>query len=139
MHLQYQTNQSYPVVYTLTSLPTEIGNITTLEKLYLNGNGLKTIPSSLTSLSNIVDLHLQDNFIVGYLDLQIADVINTLRLERNYFTGLKLNISPSTFPSTNPYYFSTKRNALGCIEVPTDELVSWQLSDFTETDLNIDK
>uniref|UniRef100_UPI00261AE18C T9SS type A sorting domain-containing protein n=1 Tax=uncultured Polaribacter sp. TaxID=174711 RepID=UPI00261AE18C len=152
---------------TLTTLPDEIGNIGSLKKLYLNQNKLENIPTTIGNLVNLENLNIEynaltslpttinnltmldelianNNFIDGVLDLSNLDVLDRLKLEYNTITGLKLNLAPTAFNirSDNTFsgssYFSTKRNALGCIEVPQDELVSWQLSDANGTQNFID-
>ena len=151
-------------VKTLTSLPNEIGSITTLKKLYLNKNKLGSIPMTIGNLSSLEFLNLEDNeiislptsmnnlstlkefwarnnFIKGNLDLTNLTVLNNLKLEYNNISGLKINLAPTAFSigssgNSSTYLFSTKRNALGCIEVPSDELVSWQLSDANKENLN---
>ena len=53
----------------------------------------------------------------------------------NNISELKIGVAPTIFgTSTNPNAnrLRLKRNALGCIEVPSDELVSWQLSNYKD-------
>ena len=45
----------------LTSLPPEIGNLTNLVLLYLDGNQLSDLPSELANLTSISELFLTDN------------------------------------------------------------------------------
>jgi Leucine-rich repeat (LRR) protein len=166
LHLQYQLQVDVnPRLQTLTNLPDEIGNITTLKKFYLQHNGLTSLPTTIGNLVNLGNFNIEhntlkslpttinnltmldefvanNNEIDGFLDISNLDVIDRLKLEYNHITGLKLNVSPTAFNigsnniSSGGYYFSIKRNALGCIEVPSDELVSWQLSDANKENLN---
>ncbi|KGL58953.1 leucine-rich repeat domain-containing protein [Polaribacter sp. Hel1_85] len=145
---------------TLTSLPDEIGNIASLKKLYLNQNKLGSIPITIGNLSSLEILDLENNeitslpvsinnlntlkeflaaynFIEGALDLSNLTVLNRLYLQYNNISGLKLNLAPTAF-NDSQYYLNLTRNALGCIEVPNDELVSWQLSNYTEENYYID-
>ncbi|SDR67291.1 Por secretion system C-terminal sorting domain-containing protein [Polaribacter sp. KT25b] len=124
------------LIYTLTNLPDEIGNIATLEKLDLEYNILESLPSSITNLIVLKNLDIRHNRISGALDLSKSESLNTLEADYNNILSLKIAVSPTIFgtneknPSSNR--LGLKRNALGCIEVPSDELVAWQLSFYNE-------
>ena len=149
---------------TLTTLPDEIGNIASLKKLYLQNNKLISLPSTIGGLSSLEVLNMErnqltslpssvnnlttlkeflanNNLIEGYLNLENLTVLNRLKLGYNNISGLKINVAPTAFNigsdnNSNTYYFGIKRNALGCVEVPSDELVSWQLSDANKENLS---
>jgi len=137
LKLDYQqTRPEGIIIQTLTSLPNEIGNITSLEKLYLNNNKLTSLPSTIGNLVKLEVLNISDNLITSDLDLGMLEVLSDLRIDYNNILSLKIAVSPTIFgtyaqsPGSNRFH--AKRNALGCIEVPTDELVSWQLSFYNE-------
>ncbi|MDD7915063.1 leucine-rich repeat domain-containing protein [Polaribacter ponticola] len=133
LYLHGQVEHKSGGVATLTSLPEEIGNIATLKKLELSSNGLNNIPSSINNLINLDNLNISYNNISGYLNISNLDKLDNLNIRYNNLNGLKMNLSPTAFGGTNgSYSIKLKRNALGCIEVPSDELVSWQLSGVNE-------
>jgi Leucine-rich repeat (LRR) protein len=45
----------------LQSIPNSIGNLVSLQMLYLNDNNLESIPSSIGNLLNLTYLSIQDN------------------------------------------------------------------------------
>ncbi|UAM99617.1 leucine-rich repeat domain-containing protein [Polaribacter litorisediminis] len=123
------------LTYTLTSLPDEIGNITSLEKLQLQYNNLRSLPLTITNLENLENLNIEFNEISNSLDLSNSEVLRDFRARYNNISELKIAVSPTIFgTNVNPTAnrLRLNRNALGCIEVPTDELVAWQLSNYQE-------
>ena len=76
---------------TLTgSIPTELGNLTSLEYLYLNYNQLTgAIPSELGNLTILKRLNLRINRLTGSIPPQLGNLtsISTLYLDTNYLTG----------------------------------------------------
>ncbi|WP_299678832.1 leucine-rich repeat domain-containing protein [uncultured Tenacibaculum sp.] len=116
----------------LTSIPTSIGNLSNLEFLILEDNLLTELPTIINSLANLKELIAGMNRISGDINLNNLTVLNNLKLEYNNISNLKLNVSPTSFGTSNFGRFSLLRNACGCVEVPSDELVSWQLSEFNE-------
>ena len=121
----------------LTSLPTTIGNLSSLEILQVEQNALLSLPTSINNLTMLDELVANNNFIEGDLDFSNLKVLNRLYLQYNNISGIKLNLAPTAF-NDNQYYLNLTRNAIGCIEVPSDELVSWQLSNYTEENNYID-
>ncbi len=135
LNISYQKTSPvrYKPEYTLASLPDEIGNITSLEKLELQYNNLESLPTTITSLINLENLNVRNNRISGSLDLSNSEVLKDFRVDYNNISELKIAVSPTIFGITDrSSRFYAKRNALGCIEVPNDELVAWQLSEATE-------
>ncbi|MGB1293829.1 MAG: leucine-rich repeat domain-containing protein [Flavobacteriales bacterium] len=124
---------------TLTSLPDSLGYMSSLEILNLNGskynyyspydNEITNFPSSIGLLSNLKELYLQDNEIPGEIDLSNCLLLEKLKLNNNYINHLKLGVSPSSFGSTSLGDFNISSNRISCVEVPTDELISWRLYD----------
>ena len=47
------------------AIPGSIGNLSNLERLYLNGNKLTSIPASIGSLQNLIELDLNNNELSG--------------------------------------------------------------------------
>ncbi|MCL7754042.1 T9SS type A sorting domain-containing protein, partial [Polaribacter sp. Z022] len=137
LKLQYQNTSPvrYQPTYTLASLPDEIGNITSLEKLYLNNNTLTALPSTITNLSNLEYFNIQNNKISGVLNLGNSEVLKDFRADYNNISELKIAVAPTIFgTNTNASgnRLRLKRNALGCVEVPSDELVAWKLSNYNQ-------
>ncbi|WP_442267697.1 leucine-rich repeat domain-containing protein [Tenacibaculum sp. ZS6-P6] len=122
----------------LTSIPTSIGNLSNLEFLILEDNLLTELPTTINSLANLKELIAGMNRISGDINLNNLTVLNRLKLEYNNVSNLKLNVSPTSFGTSNFGRFSLLRNACGCVEVPSDELVSWQLSGFNEQNSVLD-
>ena len=136
------TRPNGTITYTLTSLPDEIGSLETLEELYVQQTGLTALPVTINNLVVLKVLQAYENTISGYVDLSNLDLIEDLELDYNNIYSLKLTVSPTSFgtnvtsPTVNDFGF--KRNACGCIEVPSDELVAWQLSVYNEENNFID-
>ncbi|WP_334055897.1 leucine-rich repeat domain-containing protein [Polaribacter sp. P097] len=146
----------------LTTLPNEIGNIATLKFLYLNDNGLTALPSSIGNLINLEQLLIKRNVLEslpitinnltnietleldynenlsGSIDISALTALSRLQLQYNNIVNLKIGVSPTIFGANSVTNFTAKRNALGCIEVPTDELVAWQLSEANDANNKID-
>ncbi|SNR14349.1 leucine-rich repeat domain-containing protein [Tenacibaculum jejuense] len=122
----------------INSLPVSIGNLANLEELYVQNNELIELPTTINNLLNLKNLRVEFNQISGDLDLSNLTVLNELKLEYNTIENLKINIAPTAFGSSNFGRFSLLRNACGCVEVPSDELVSWQLSGFNEQNSVLD-
>ena len=76
---------------TLTGgIPAELGNLTSLERLYLNGNALTGgIPAELGSLTNLITLSLNGNELSGQIPKELEGLTNLreLRLDDNTLTG----------------------------------------------------
>ncbi|AQS94157.1 hypothetical protein BXQ17_08820 [Polaribacter sp. BM10] len=138
--LRLNNQTTSPVRYqptnTLNSLPDEIGNIVSLEKLYLQGNVLESLPSTMTNLILLETFNISNNRISGSINLGLSEVLNDFRADFNNISELKIAVAPTIFGTntTNPRAnrLRLNRNALGCVEVPSDELVAWQLSNYKE-------
>jgi Leucine-rich repeat (LRR) protein len=71
-------------------LPSELGNLTKLNKLVLNNNQLTgTIPLELTNLTDLVELILRINQLTGVVPPQLGSMIslNYISLDGNQLTG----------------------------------------------------
>ena len=53
-------------------IPTEIGNLINLERLYLDDNRLTAIPPEMGNLSNLRNLRLQRNLLTGSIPPEMA-------------------------------------------------------------------
>jgi Leucine-rich repeat (LRR) protein len=49
----------------LTNIPESIGNLTSLQELYLGDNNLETLPESIGNLTNLQKLRLDDNYLTS--------------------------------------------------------------------------
>ncbi|MDE2822916.1 MAG: hypothetical protein OXK79_05365 [Chloroflexota bacterium] len=71
-------------------LPVELGQLSSLQRLYLFGNELSgAIPSELGHLSNLVELRLDDNNLSGAIPAELGQLsrLETLALYDNNLTG----------------------------------------------------
>ncbi len=72
------------------SIPSELGDMTNLKELYLDGNLLNgSIPAELGNLENLETLSLVHNWIVGEIPSELGDLTNlkSLTLNANKLTG----------------------------------------------------
>ena len=74
----------------LTSLPPEIGTLTNLKRLYLNGNKLDSLPPEIGNLTNLNRLYLRDN----KLDSLPPEIGNLTNLTHVYLRSNKLTSLP---------------------------------------------
>lgn len=73
----------------LTSLPTNIGNLTSLQSLFLNNNKLASIPDSIGNLSSLSVLHLGSNKLTTLPDsIRNLSNLSDLYLYINLFTSV---------------------------------------------------
>ncbi len=123
----------------ITNLPIEIGSLSSLLSLnvsqqYDNGTyTLTTIPTEINNITTLTNLDLNSNALVGDLDFSNLLALNMIGISSNEITGVKFGVPPANF-CTSPNCFSLTSNPnLSCIEVPTTHLTSWQTSNFTST------
>ena len=65
-------------------IPSEIGNLTNLEKLYLYDNELTgSIPSEIGNLTNLTSLELHYNQLTGEIPESICNIISSILLSNN--------------------------------------------------------
>ncbi|UOB19146.1 leucine-rich repeat domain-containing protein [Abyssalbus ytuae] len=76
----------------LTSLPGEIGNLTTLRWLHLSGNQFTLLPAELGNLTNLEWLNLSGN----KLTVLPAEIGNLTTLQWLYLSRNQLSIVPET-------------------------------------------
>ena len=72
------------------TIPTQIGNLSNLQYLYLYGNNLSgSIPTQLGNLSNLQRLYLLDNLLSGEIPPELGNLTNLLSLQLfdNQLTG----------------------------------------------------
>jgi Leucine-rich repeat (LRR) protein len=81
----------------LTELPTEIGNLTNLQFLYLSDNELTHLPSEIGNLTNLLQLHVYRNQLIS-LPPEIGNLSNleTLALNGNQLASLPPEIGGLT-------------------------------------------
>ena len=78
------------------TIPTELGNLTNLERLYLGYNQLTgQIPDSLSNLAGLSNLYLRDNQLTGCIPVGLRDV------ENNDFDDLGLPFCVSDYDANN--------------------------------------
>ena len=111
------------------SIPSEIGNLTNLESLYLNNNQLTgLIPSEIGNLTNLTDLRLSSNQLTGSIPSEIGNLTNLERLwlNDNQLTG---SIPPEIGNLTNLERLYLNDNQLtGEISGSICSLINLQLS-----------
>ena len=73
----------------ITSLPSEIGNLTNLTSLHLSSSEITTLPESIGNLTNLTSLHLSDNKLTT-LPESISNLTNltSLDLSKNKLSNL---------------------------------------------------
>ena len=71
------------------AIPTEIGNLANLEILDFSANRLTKLPSSIGNLSSLIEMHLSSNRIVQHLPVELGSLSNLekLYLQDNRFFG----------------------------------------------------
>ncbi|MGF1486871.1 MAG: COR domain-containing protein [Prochloraceae cyanobacterium] len=74
----------------ITSLPPEIGQLTHLTRIYLNGNKLESLPPEIGNLTNLTRLYLRDNKIQSLP----PEIGNLTKLTHIYIRGNKLETLP---------------------------------------------
>ncbi|KAK1381344.1 Protein kinase domain-containing protein [Heracleum sosnowskyi] len=71
-------------------IPSELGNLTNLSILYLSGNNLNgSIPSEIGTMSNLIELDLFGNSLTGTIPSALGSLINlkAMNLHSNQFSG----------------------------------------------------
>tara|TARA_B100001250_G_C19747212_1_gene765921 strand:+ start:311 stop:1210 length:900 start_codon:yes stop_codon:yes gene_type:complete len=99
------------------SIPIEIGNLTNLERLYLNENQLTgEIPSEIGNLTNLTSINLSVNSLTGSIPNEIGSLTNLsyLNLSQNQLSGF----IPNEICSLNLTWFGAHDNGLN----PTSEV-----------------
>ena len=89
-------------------IPTELGNLTELERLYLWGNQLSgNIPSELGNLANLKSLSLDSNQLSGGIPSELGDLtkLESLSLWGNQLTGA-LPQTLTSITGLETFYFS---------------------------------
>ena len=74
----------------ITSLPPEIGQLTDLTRIYLNGNKLESLPPEIGNLTNLTRLYLRDN----KLESLPPEIGNLTNLTHIYIRGNRLTSLP---------------------------------------------
>ncbi|OUW20086.1 MAG: hypothetical protein CBD21_05165 [bacterium TMED161] len=112
----------------ITSLPEEIGNLTNLTSLVLDGNQISTIPNGLWNLYNLVELDLSRNQISGEIPPEISNLtnLNFLFLSENQLSG---EIPSIIGELPNLDYFDLSYNQLSGF-IPVEICTSPTLSSF---------
>ena len=77
-----ELNLLYENLTNLTNLPKEIGNLTNLQRLYLDNNKLTSLPNEIGNLINLKFLSLGINKLTS-LPKEIGNLINLERLDLN--------------------------------------------------------
>lgn len=81
----------------LTVLPTEIGNLTALEKLYIRDNKLYSLPREICELQNLTHLYVEDN----YLDSLPRALGNLQQLQYLNISNNQISAFPKSLKNVN--------------------------------------
>ena len=135
----------------ITSIPTEIGQLSNLESLTLNSNQLTSIPLGITQLSNLEYLSLENNAI-HTIPLEIKELthlehlnlgfnnITTIPIEIEQLSNLKDLILSVNAIQTIPIEIGQLSNlthlSLGGNAIQTIPIEIWQLNNLIELHLN---
>ncbi len=86
MHLDISNNQYFME----GSIPSEVGNLSSLKTLYMSGSRLRgTLPSEMFGLMSLEELDMSENRLSGSLPLSLELVsLREMNLSRNLFTGM---------------------------------------------------
>ena len=102
------------------SIPQQLGNLTGLQQLWLNGNRLTgTIPTRLGRLTNLIGLHLDKNQLSGSIPTQLGALSNLtdLQLQDNQLTG-PLPSQLGGLTQLNKIYLLRNAGFSGCVPLP---------------------
>ena len=116
------------------SIPVQLGNLSGLEDLYLDGNRLSgSIPPRLGRLVNLRWLHLAGNQLSGPIPTQLGDLVmlDNLRLEHNRLSG-PLPTQLSNLSELSRIYVKGNSGITGCVpaalrNVRTNDLANLSL------------
>ena len=79
------------------NIPSEIGNLISLERLYLNNNQFSEIPSQISSLLNLERLQLQNNQLFGLIPESLCDL--SIDFDSNSRFNITNNMLCPPYPS----------------------------------------
>ena len=102
------------------SIPPQLGNLTGLQQLWLNGNRLTgTIPTRLGRLTQLRGLHLDKNQLSGSIPTQLGALSNLtdLQLQDNQLTG-PLPSQLGGLTQLNKIYLLRNAGFSGCVPLP---------------------
>lgn len=85
----------------LTVLPESIGTLTALEKLFVSGNSLKTVPPELAQLVNLTELDLSSNEIAE-LPAQIGNMTGLRKLD---ISNNRISVFPESMYSLKKLWY----------------------------------
>ena len=116
------------------TIPTELGNLTALLRLFLNSNSLSgSIPTELGNLTNLTVLYLYNNQLTGTIPTELGNLTNleSLHLGGNSLSG---SIPTELGNLTNLRYFLLYDNQLtGTIPLSSVTSPTLRTSSFTTT------
>ena len=108
----FETRKIWVCFFGLTTIPSELGQLTKLEQLSLWGNKLSTIPQELGQLTNLQELCLTQNQITS-IPIELVQLTN---LHKLYLWGNQLTTIPKEFGQlTNLQELSLFNNKLTSI------------------------
>jgi leucine-rich repeat protein SHOC2 len=120
-----------------STLPDRIGDITSLEMLYLSRNRLEQLPESIGNLSNLVELNLSHNRLASLPEsMRKLSNLEKLYLQDNQFTNLPTSLSSLT-SLTDLNFANNQLNSLPEWIGGLSSLRTLNLSGNSLTDLSI--
>ncbi|MBL7994178.1 fibronectin type III domain-containing protein [bacterium] len=97
LNLYGQTYVDYQIGGLTGSIPVNIGQMTSLELLYLQGNKLTgSIPAGLGNLSRLTSLSLASNQLTGAIPIEIWNLANLIYLDLSWNNGLSVGALPAS-------------------------------------------
>lgn len=111
----------------LNRIPKEIGQLTNLQELILSGNSISDLPSELVHLTKLHNLELADNNFKRWPNV-VTELTNLRRLDLSQNQLVKL--PNDIYELSNLYYLILRQNRLIELPIEIDQLVNLKVFDL---------